>query len=228
MEPPRPPRKREYVPARILAFLVLLLALSVFFGVYRFARRTLSSEARRKTLLSAPATADPTDPIKGLLRASDMEAHAMLSPSLTGADDNSLSRVLARFFRTGRFGRTKRSAESRRAALQRAETAYLAQFKDTAFITFAVGDAAAKHAVALLQEMRDMDTVIPRLIVLMSRGGMGSDDCHNDTKRNARGRHYRCSSQYAEPDDIVSQIYLDAFARLGAEVRIIEEIPNTM
>jgi hypothetical protein len=222
------PRKREYVPARILALFVLLLSFSVFYGVYRFARRMHVTEARRKSLLSAPTVADPTDPVKGLLRASDLEAVALTSPAITGADDNSFSRMLARFFRTGRFGRTRRSAESRREALRRAEAAYEAQFKDTAFITFAVGDAAAKHAVALLQEMRDMRTIIPRLIVLMSRGGMGSDDCHNETKRNARGRHYRCSSQYAEPDDIVSQIYLDAFARLGAEVRIIEEIPNTM
>jgi len=91
-----------------------------------------------------------------------------------------------------------------------------------------VGDAAAKHAVALGQMLRDTNTVIPRIIVLMVRGGMGSDDCHNETLRNARGRHYRCSSHLAAPDDIISQKYLDAMSRLGMEVRIIDEIPNTM
>ena len=111
----------------------------------------------------------------------------------------------------------------RRAALAEMDAAY----KDTAMITLATGDAAAKHAVVLLQALRDTETVIPRLIVLLSRGGMGSEDCHNETLRDRRSRHYHCSSRHAVADDIVSQIYLDAFSRLGAEVRIIDEIPNT-
>ena len=138
-----------------------------------------------------------------------------------------------------RFGRSKsgvrlwkrltRSPEEvsarleRRAALAEMDAAY----KDTAVITLATGDAAAKHAVVLLQALRDTDTVIPRLIVLLSRGGMGSEDCHNETLRDRRNRHYHCSSKHVVADDIVSQIYLDAFSRLGAEVRIIDEIPNT-
>jgi alpha-N-acetylglucosamine transferase len=56
---------------------------------------------------------------------------------------------------------------------------------------------------------------------------MGSEDCHNETLRNARNRHYHCSSKYVVEDDIVSQKYLDAFARLGASVRVIDEIPNS-
>ena len=158
-----------------------------------------------------------------------MGAAATSTLALAASDTQSaLSRSVMRFFRTGRFGRSAASSASRRTAMQRATAAYEAQFADTAFITLAVGDAAAKHAVALLQEMRDTNSVIPRFIVLLSRGGMGSEDCHNETLRNMRGKHYRCSSKYAEIDDIVSQRYLDAFSRLGAEVRVIEEIPNTM
>ena len=46
--------------------------------------------------------------------------------------------------------------------------------------------------------------------------------------RNQRNRHYHCSSRHTVEDDIISQRYLDALALLGAEVRIIEEIPNTI
>jgi hypothetical protein len=112
---------------------------------------------------------------------------------------------------------------ARRAALAEED----AQYKDTAMITLATGDAAAKHAVVLLQAMRDYGTAIPNLVVLLSRGGMGSEDCHNETLRNQRNRHYHCSSKYVVEDDIVSQKYLDAFARLGAAVRVIDEIPNS-
>ena len=112
---------------------------------------------------------------------------------------------------------------ARREAFAEAE----AQYRDTAMITLATGDAAAKHAVVLLQAMRDYGTAIPNLVVLLSRGGMGSEDCHNETLRNLRNRHYHCSSKYVVEDDIVSQKYLDAFARLGASVRVIDEIPNS-
>ena len=123
------------------------------------------------------------------------------------------------------FGYPQRTDSSLRRRTAEAELEAL--YGDTAMITLATGDAAAKHAVVLIQALRDTNTVIPRLIVLLSRGGMGSEDCHNETKRVQRGRHYHCSSRHAVEDDIISQRYLDALARLGAEIRIIEEIPNT-
>lgn len=103
-----------------------------------------------------------------------------------------------------------------------------ALYKDTAIITLATGDAAAKHAVVLVQALRDYNTVVPKIVVLISRGGMGSEDCHNETLRNMRNRHYHCSSRHTVEDDIISQRYIDALTRLGAEIRIIEEIPNTI
>jgi hypothetical protein len=56
-------------------------------------------------------------------------------------------------------------------------------------VTLATGDAAARHAVTLIKSLRDTDTAIPTIIVLLSRGGMGSEDCHNETLRNTRNRH---------------------------------------
>jgi hypothetical protein len=71
-----------------------------------------------------------------------------------------------------------------RAARRLAVAEELSQYKDTAMITLATGDAAAKHAVVLLQAMRDYGTAIPPLVVLLSRGGMGREDCHKETLRN--------------------------------------------
>jgi len=122
---------------------------------------------------------------------------------------------------------TSKEELAARAARKEAFLEAQTQFKDTAMITLATGDAAAKHAVVLLQAMRDYGTVIPNLIVLLSRGGMGSEDCHNEELRQKRNRHYHCSSKYVVEDDIVSQKYLDAFTRLGATYRVIDEIPNT-
>jgi hypothetical protein len=115
------------------------------------------------------------------------------------------------------------AAEARRAAIRAARDVY----KDTAIITLATGDSAAKHAIVLLKNLRDTGTRIPHLVVLLSRGGMGSADCHNETLRNTRNRHYPCSGPLTQADDIVSQKYLDGFARLGAEVVIIDPIPDT-
>jgi len=116
------------------------------------------------------------------------------------------------------------------AANQARKTALKAQrelYKDTAIITLATGDSAAKHAIVLLKTLRDTNTQIPNLVVLLSRGGMGSADCHNETLRNTRNRHYPCSGPLTQADDIVSQKYLDGFQRLGASVMIIDPIPDT-
>jgi hypothetical protein len=125
----------------------------------------------------------------------------------------------------GLLGFPPRSDARVRAAAVAAQEREL--YGDTAVITLATGDAAAKHAVVLVQALRDTNTVIPRIIVLMSRGGMGSEDCHNETLRVTRSRHYHCSSRHVVEDDIISQRYIDALTRLGAELRIIDEIPNT-
>jgi hypothetical protein len=97
---------------------------------------------------------------------------------------------LGSVWRIGRMFRKDYSAvQARRAAIKAAREAY----KDTAIITLATGDSAAKHAIVLLKTLRDSGTQIPNLVVLLSRGGMGSADCHNETLRNARNRHYPCS-----------------------------------
>ena len=116
-----------------------------------------------------------------------------------------------------------RDSSGRRAAIIAARE----EFRVTAIVTLATGDAAARHAIVLIKTLRDSGTLIPNIVVLLSRGGMGSADCHNETLRNARNRHYHCSSPQAEADDIVSQKYLDGFARMGASMRVIDAIKDT-
>ena len=144
-----------------------------------------------------------------------------------------LSAVL-RYFRVPRSARglaaVWRALRRDEPAVQARRAAARAQresLRGTAIVTLATGDAAARHAIALIKTLRDSGTRVPSIVVLLSRGGMGSADCHNETLRNARNRHYHCSSPLAEADDIVSQRYIDGFARLGASVRIIDPIKDT-
>lgn len=97
---------------------------------------------------------------------------------------------IANVWRIGRmFRRDYAEIQARRTSIKQTRELY----KDTAMITLATGDSAAKHAIVLLKTLRDSGTQIPNLIVLLSRGGMGSADCHNETLRNTRNRHYPCS-----------------------------------
>lgn len=48
---------------------------------------------------------------------------------------------------------------------------------NTAIVTLATGDQAARLAISLVQSLRDVETKIPNVIVMLSRGGVGSADC---------------------------------------------------
>lgn len=144
--------------------------------------------------------------------------------------DKAFSRGLTLFLETGDMNSFREARALVAARPSRKVREFLREerrLEGTAIMTLATGDAAAKHAVALVQMLRDSFTQVPRIIVLLSRGGIGSEDCHNETLRATRGRHYSCSSDYVYDDDIISKRYLDALGRLGAEVRIIDQIPNT-
>jgi hypothetical protein len=98
----------------------------------------------------------------------------------------------------------------------------------TAFITMATGDESARHAVALLQSLRDTNTRIPTVHVMLFRGGAGSVDCNNPFLRKARGRdHINCDSLDTVANEIVSQKYLDAFTRLGATFGVEDPLPES-
>ena len=98
----------------------------------------------------------------------------------------------------------------------------------TAFITMATGDESARHAVALVQSLRDTNTRIPTVHVMLFRGGAGSVDCNNPFLRKARGRdHINCDGTDTVANEIVSQRYLDAFTRLGVTYAVEDPLPES-
>jgi hypothetical protein len=60
------------------------------------------------------------------------------------------------------------------------------ELKDTAIVTMATGDAAARGATALMQSLIDSGTRVPTLLVLIFRGGTGSTWCASEERRIAR------------------------------------------
>jgi hypothetical protein len=102
------------------------------------------------------------------------------------------------------------------------------ELEDTAFVTMATGDESGRHAVALIQSLRDSNSRIPNVLVLLVRGGGGSSDCKDPAKRKEKGRdNVLCDGLDTFADEIVSQVYLDAFDRLGAHYEIFDPLPST-
>ena len=98
----------------------------------------------------------------------------------------------------------------------------------TAFVTMATGDESGRHALALLQSLRDADTRIPTLFVMLVRGGGGSADCRDPHKRKERGRdEVLCEGPDTTEEEIVSRVYLDGFERLGARYETFDPLPAT-
>lgn len=103
-----------------------------------------------------------------------------------------------------------------------------AELEGTAFVTMATGDESARHALALIQSMRDCGSRIPTFHVMLFRGGGGSHDCHDSTSRRARNRdNIGCESLDTNAEEVVSRVYLDAFLKLGVTVTLDNPIPNT-
>lgn len=102
------------------------------------------------------------------------------------------------------------------------------ELEDTAFVTMATGDESGRHAVALIQSLRDSNSRIPNVLVLLVRGGGGSSDCKDPIKRKERGRdNVFCDGFDTVAEEIVSQVYLEAFDRLGAQYEIFDPLPST-
>lgn len=91
--------------------------------------------------------------------------------------------------------------------------------KDTAIVTLATGDTSARLALTLMKSLRDAGTQVPNLVVLLSRGGLGSADCNDGAWKKAHEREdISCASDKTIAPEIASQQYLDSFDRLGVKV----------
>jgi len=98
----------------------------------------------------------------------------------------------------------------------------------TAVVTLATGDESGRFAVAWAQALRDVDTRIPNVIVLLSRGGVGSAECNDAAWKRAQGREsVACSGPDTIAGEIISPRYIAALERLRVKVQVIDPIPDT-
>lgn len=93
------------------------------------------------------------------------------------------------------------------------------ELANTAIVTMAAGDEAGMLAVALVQSLRDVQTRVPNVVVLLMQGGSGSAYCL------LRGRG-SCADSH-NPADIVSPVFLRALERLEAKIEILPALPET-
>jgi hypothetical protein len=102
-------------------------------------------------------------------------------------------------------------------------------FKDTAVVTLATGNHAARGVIALVQSLRDVGTRAQDIVVMLSRGGSGSPECRNSAWKKAQGREgVHCSGPDTIAEEIISPQYIDTLTKkLGALIVVVPEIPST-
>lgn len=98
----------------------------------------------------------------------------------------------------------------------------------TAWVTMASNDESGQLALTMFQSLRDTNTKVPHLVLMLSQAGTGSKDCMDAEWRRANGRqHIACHSTNKTAPEIVSQRYLTHLDRLGVETIIINQLPVT-
>ena len=99
-----------------------------------------------------------------------------------------------------------------------------------AIMTMIAGNGAARHAVALLQSLRDVNTRVDDIVIMLQRGGSGSPECKDGTWRAANNLSHdswQCGGPDATAPEIVSPFFLKILKRLGATLVVTPEIPRT-
>ena len=101
----------------------------------------------------------------------------------------------------------------------------------SAFVTFVMGDAHARMALALFQSLRDYNTSY-EMLALVARKGAPSDEVKAcEEARRASGADIGSGSGNAAPCEAVvgllSMRYVQAFARLGVELRVAKAVERS-
>jgi hypothetical protein len=99
--------------------------------------------------------------------------------------------------------------------------------KDCAFVTMASSDDSGRLALTLMQTLRDVDTRMPHLVLLLMRGGTWSADCLDPAWAEEHGREVGCYEADARAGAIISDYLLSEFVRLGVEILVHDPIPPT-
>jgi hypothetical protein len=100
----------------------------------------------------------------------------------------------------------------------------------TAYVTLVSGNAAARHAIVWAQSLIEAKVTHP-ILVLLSRGGVGSPECNNVTWRFLNKlpipAQLRCDGNTTIAEEIVSPYLLDIMRKQGVLLQVINEIPRT-
>lgn len=99
---------------------------------------------------------------------------------------------------------------------------------DTAFVSMASDDASGLLALTMFRSLREVETKVPHLVLMLARGGLGSATCNDASWKAAQGRQdIACGGKDTIAAEIVSEHILEHFARLGVETLVIDPIPTT-
>lgn len=110
---------------------------------------------------------------------------------------------------------------------ERGTNAALPDVGPHAIVTMVAGRAAARHAVALVQSLRDTNCSVP-VIVLLQQGGHGSDECRDSAWMRARGRAgISCTGPDTVAEEIVSPRVLRLLQAQGAHLVVGRTVPRT-
>ena len=77
-------------------------------------------------------------------------------------------------------------------------------------MTMVAGNSPARHAVALVQSLRDVGTQADAIVVMLQQGGVGSPECHDKPWMAARNRSgVDCGGSDTVAEEIISPFYVD-------------------
>ena len=79
-------------------------------------------------------------------------------------------------------------------------------FKDTAFVTMAAGEDAGRQVIGLVSSLRASKTRVQDMVVMLSRGGIGSPQCRGEDGGEWKRKHKREAISCSGPDTIAEEI----------------------
>jgi hypothetical protein len=122
--------------------------------------------------------------------------------------------------------KVKISAQTSSTSLEIRDSGLPDYLKGTAIFTMAAGDNAGRGVITLIKTLRDVKTQVPEIVVMMPRGSRGSDDCQNWTWRAEHNFKGHCIGNDTTYEHIISERYLKTLRGLGAQLMIIDPIPQ--
>jgi hypothetical protein len=183
-----PPVKTSSPPSILrsccCAFSVILVWVCSLYASFFAGRVTRWKDAPVALMKSANLAVGYGKGVSGLPRSVDMED--ALRSRLSEEDDPSPSPSLGLSVTPYKWATYYPVDSTIEAARQSIRRPTYDELKKTAIVTMATGDAAARGATALMQSLIDSGTRVPTLLVLIFRGGYGSEWCDNYKRKAMR------------------------------------------